>query len=116
MGWELGEKKNKRKEKVLLLKAMSQKKTPPTSKRWMGKDCLKVAKQLAHEDAAWIGGFAAVEGEQQIQSWEVKDINLGAAAWASAGKNVCNAIAVAIIDCNANSACEVFCVGHELGK
>ena len=36
--------KEKAKEKVLLLKAMSQKKTPPTSKRWMGKDCLKVTK------------------------------------------------------------------------
>ena len=31
---------------------------------------------LAHEDAAGVSWIAAVEGEQQIQSWEVKDINL----------------------------------------
>ena len=71
---------------------------------------------LAHEDAAGVSWVAAVEGEQQIQCWEVKDINLRAAAWASAGENVCNAISVAIVDANANATSEVFCVGHELGK
>ena len=49
---------------------------------------------LAHEDAAGVGWIAAVEGEQQIQGWEVKDINLRATAWACAGKNICNAIAI----------------------
>jgi hypothetical protein len=72
--------------------------------------------RLAHEDASGVGWIAAVEGEQQIQSWEVKDINLRATAWACAGKNVCNAISVAIVDANANAAGKVFCVGHELGK
>ena len=71
---------------------------------------------LAHEYAAGVSWIAAVEGEQQIQSWEVKDINLRATAWASAGKNVCNAISVAIVDANTNAAGKVFCVGHELGK
>ena len=79
-------------------------------------DCLEVAKPLADEYAAGVGWIAAVEGEQQIQSWEVKDINLWATAWACAGEDICNAIGVAIIDANANAACEVFCVGHELGK
>ena len=35
---------------------------------------------LAHEYAAGVSWIAAVEGEQQIQSWEVKDINLWATA------------------------------------
>lgn len=77
---------------------------------------LKVTKPLAHEYPTGVGWVAAVEGEQQIQGWEVKDINLWAAAWASAGENVCNSIAITIVDANANPACEVFCVGHELGK
>jgi hypothetical protein len=72
--------------------------------------------QLTHEDAAGVSCFAAVEGEQQIQSWEVKDINLWAATWASACDNICNAIAIAIVDCNANATGKGFCVGHELGK
>ncbi len=72
--------------------------------------------QLAHEDAAWVGGFAAVEFKQQIQSWDAKGFNMGAAAWACAGKYVCNAIAITIVDCNARTACEVFCVGIKLGK
>ncbi len=71
---------------------------------------------LADEDAAGVSWVAAVEGEQQIQSWEVKDINLRAAAWASAGKNVCKAIAVAIVDSNASATGKVFCVGIKLCK
>ena len=82
----------------------------------MGNEILKIAQSLAHEDAAGVGWIAAVEGEQQIQGWEAKDINLWAAAWASTGKNVCNAIAVTIIDANARAACKVLCVGHELRK
>ena len=80
---------------------------------WVGLDYLFL---LADKDAAGAGWIAAVEGEQQIQGWEVKDINLWAAAWACAGENICNAIAIAIIDANANAASEVFCVGHELGE
>ena len=87
----------------LFLNDASQKKTPSTSKMWMGKGCLKVAQLLADEYATGVGCIAAVEGEQQIQSWEVKDINLWGTAWACAGKNVCNAIAVAIVDPNANA-------------
>ena len=71
---------------------------------------------LADEDAAWIGGFAAVEFKQQIQSWEAEGFNMRAAAWACAGKNVSNAIAIAIVDSNARAACEVFCVGIKLRK
>jgi hypothetical protein len=92
------------------------KKTPPTSKMWMGLGCLKVTKKLAHEYAAGVGWVAAVEGEQQIQSWEAKDINLRATAWACAGENICDAISVAIVDANTNATGKVFCVGHELGK
>ena len=51
----------------------------------MGKGCLKVTKQLAHEDAAGIGWVATEEGEQQIQSWEAEAFDFRAAAWASAG-------------------------------
>jgi hypothetical protein len=58
---------------------------------------------LAYEDTAGVTWVAAVEGEQQIQSWEVKDINLWATAWACAGEDICNAIAVAIVDPNANA-------------
>ena len=78
--------------------------------------CYLVTLPLAHEYTAGVGWITAVEGEQQIQSWEAKDINLWATAWASAGEDICNAIAIAIADANANAACEVFCVGHELGK
>jgi len=56
---------------------------------------------LAHEYAAGVSWVAAVEGEQQIQSWEIKDINLRATAWACAGEDICNAIGVAIVDANA---------------
>jgi hypothetical protein len=77
---------------------------------------LKVTKQLTHEDAAWVGGFAAVKLKQYIQGWEAKGFNMRAAAWACAGENICNAIAVAIVDCNASAACEVFCVGIKLRK
>jgi hypothetical protein len=69
---------------------------------------------LAHEDATWVGLFAAVELKQQIQSREAEGFDMRAAAWACAGKNVCNAIAVAIVDSNPGAACEIFCVGHEL--
>ena len=48
----------------------------------MGLSCLKVIKRLADEDAAGVSWVAAVEREQQIQGWEVKDINLRATAWA----------------------------------
>ena len=41
-------------------------KTHPLLMRWMGLSCLKVTKQLAHEDAAGVSCFAAIEGEQQI--------------------------------------------------
>ena len=51
----------------------------------MGKGCLKVTKQLADEYTAGVGWIAAVEGEQQIQGWEAKAIDLRAAAWACAG-------------------------------
>ena len=78
--------------------------------------CYLVTLQLAHEYAAGVGWIAAIEFKQQIQSWEVKDINLWAAAWASACDNICNAIAIAIVDCNANATGKGFCVGHELGK
>ena len=78
--------------------------------------CYLVTQPLGNEDAAWIGGFTAVEGEQQIQGWEVKDINLRATAWASACDDVCNAISVAIVYANARTACEFFCVGIKLGK
>jgi hypothetical protein len=71
---------------------------------------------LAHEDAAGVGWIAAIEREQQIQGWEAKDINLRAAAWASACDNICSAIAVAIIDCNTNATGKVFCISHELGE
>gem|GEM_PF-5063607 len=50
---------------------------------------------LAHENTAGVGLFAAIEREQQIQSWEAEGFNMRAAAWACACKNVCNAIAVA---------------------
>jgi hypothetical protein len=83
--------------------------------RSMGHFCYLLTLSLAHEDAAWIGGFTAVEFKQQIQSWEAEGFDMGAAAWACAGKNVCNAIAVTIVYANASAACEVFCVGHELG-
>ena len=95
---------------------MSQKKTPPTSKRWMGKGCLKVAQSLAHEYATLISCIAAIEGEQQIQSWEAKDFNFWATAWASACEDICNAIAVAIVDADSNATGKGFWVGHELGK
>ena len=44
---------------------------------WVGLDYLFL---LAYEYAAGVGWVAAVEGEQQIQCWEVKDINLWAGA------------------------------------
>ncbi len=91
-------------------------KTHPLQRGEWEKACLKVTQPLGNEDAAWVGGCAAEEGEQQIQSWEVKDINLRTTAWASAGEDICNAISVAIVDANANATSEVFCVGHELGK
>ena len=47
--------------------------------------CYLVTLPLTHEDAAGVSWIAAVKREQQIQGWEVKDINLWAAAWASAG-------------------------------
>jgi hypothetical protein len=84
--------------------------------RSMGHFCYLLTLSLAHEDAAWIGGFTAVEFKQQIQSWEAEGFDMGAAAWACAGKNVCNAISVAIVDANTNATGKVFCVGHELGK
>jgi hypothetical protein len=40
-----------------------QKKTPPTSMRWMGKGCFKVAQLLAHKDAIGVGGVATKERE-----------------------------------------------------
>ena len=101
---------------MLLLKAMSQKKPHPLQGGGWGKGCLKVAQSLAHEDAAWVGFFAAIELKQKIQSWEAKDFNFWAAAWACAGENVCNAIAIAIVDSNTNAAGKGFCVSHELGK
>jgi len=117
----LGEEKEKNKNKRESVavksnesKEMSQKKTPPTSKRWMGKGCLKVTHLLAHEYAAGVGLFAAIEGEQQIQSWEAEGFNMRAAAWACACDDICNAIAIAIVDCNANATGKGFCVGHEL--
>ena len=64
----------------------------------MGKNCLKVAKSLAHENAASVSWIAAVEREQQVQCREAKDINLWAAAWACTGKYVCKAIAVGIVN------------------
>jgi hypothetical protein len=82
----------------------------------MGHFCYLLTLSLAHEDAARVGGFAAVKFKQQIQSWEAEGFDMGAAAWACAGKNVCNAIAVTIVDCNARAACEVFCVGIKLRK
>ena len=81
-----------------------------------GEVCWKVTNQLAHEDAAGVGWIAAVEGEQQIQGWEAEDINLWATSRACAGKDICNTIAVSIVDANPNAACEIFCIGHELGK
>ena len=84
----MGEEKNnkrKEKEKVLLFRAMSQKKTPSTSMRWMGRVCLKVAQSLAEVNAAGVGRVAAVEGEQQIQFWEVKAFYFGCTARACAG-------------------------------
>ena len=78
--------------------------------------CYLVTLQLAHKDAASVGWIAAVEGEQQIQCWEAKDINLWAAAWASTCDDICNSIAVAIVDTNANATCEVSCIGHKLCK
>jgi hypothetical protein len=71
---------------------------------------------LADEDAAWVGGFAAVKLKQYIQGREAEGFNMGAAAWACAGENICNAIAVTIVNCNASPACEVFCVGIKLRK
>ena len=85
--------------------------------RSMGHFCYLVTLlPLAHEDAAWIGGFAAVELKQQIQSWEAEGFNMRAAAWACACDNVCNAIAVAIVDCNTSATGKVFCVGIKLCK
>ena len=40
---------------------------------------------LGNKDAAWVGGFAAVELKQYIQSWEAKDLHMRAAAWAYTG-------------------------------
>jgi hypothetical protein len=50
----------------------------------MGKGCLKVTKQLAHEDAAGIGWVTAEEGEQQVQGWEAEAFDFWAAAGACA--------------------------------
>ena len=69
---------------------------------------------LPDKDATGVGWIATVEGEQQIQSWEAEGFNFWAAAWSCTGKNISNAIA--IVDANANAACEVFCVGIKLGK
>ena len=41
---------------------------------------------------------------------------MGAAAWACAGENVCNGIAIAIVDANANAAGKGFRIGHELSN
>ena len=71
---------------------------------------------LAHEDAAWVGLFAAIEFKQEIQSWEAKCFNMRAAAWACACDNICSAIAVAIVYTNTNATGKVFCIGHELCK
>ena len=71
---------------------------------------------LAHEDAAWVGFFAAIELKQEIQSWEAECFNMRAAAWACACDNICSAIAVAIVYTNTNATGKVFCIGHELGK
>ncbi len=78
--------------------------------------CYLVTLPLGNEDAAWVGGFAAEEGEEQIQSWEVKDLHMRAAAWAYTGDQVCNAIAVGIVNGNANAPGEDFCVSHELSN
>ena len=78
--------------------------------------CYLVTLPLVHEDAAWVGLFAAVELKQYIQSREAEGFNVRAAAWACAGDNIWNAIAVAIVYANANAACEVFCVGIKLRK
>ena len=51
-----------------------------------------------------------------MQGWEAEDLHMGAAAWACAGDNICNAIAVAIVYANANATGEIFCVGIKLGK
>ena len=72
--------------------------------------------ELPYKNAAWVGWIAAVKREQQIQGWEAEDLHMGAAARASAGDNICNAIAVAIVYANANAACKVFCVGIKLRK
>jgi hypothetical protein len=83
--------------------------------RSMGHFCYLVTLlPLAHEDAAWVGGFAAVELKQYIQSREAKGFNMRAAAWACACEDVWNSIAVAIVYTNTNAAGKVFCVGHEL--
>jgi hypothetical protein len=60
--------------------------------------------------------FTAVELKQYIQSREAEGFNMRATAWASAGEDICNSIAIAIVDCNASAACEVFCVGIKLRK
>jgi len=38
-----------------------------------------------------------------------------AASWACAGEDICNAIAVAIVDANSNATGKGFCVGHGPG-
>ena len=100
----------------LFLNDERKRKPHPLQRGGWGKVCLKVTQPLGNEDAAWVGGCAAEEGEEQIQSWKVKDLHMRAAAWACAGKYVCNAIAITIVDCNARTACEVFCVGIKLRK
>jgi hypothetical protein len=37
-----------------MLRAYRQKKTPPTSKRWMGNEILKITESLANEDTTAI--------------------------------------------------------------
>ena len=40
---------------------LMKKKTPPTSKRWMGKGYSKVTEELAHEDAT--AGYRILDGD-----------------------------------------------------
>ena len=44
--------------------------------------CYLVTLPLAHKDAAWVGGFAAIELKQYIQSGEAKGFNMRATTWA----------------------------------
>ena len=48
------EKRKKAKEKVLMREHTVKKKTPPTSRRWMGNENLKITESLANEDTTAI--------------------------------------------------------------